>query len=162
MRISDWSSDVCSSDLWELLAHSYNRSGAYIRQKLTENSVRVADKRVRFVGVEAYVEAGGGVMRDLVEEDDGGWLTDPSLLDRLVTEKRQVEGEKIGTEGWKWVATAVDLPWGVTNGLREIDGVPVPRTPEEEARLAELEAEAEKIEAEWSDDPNVQIGRAHV
>src|SRR3546814_9175883 len=39
--------------------------------------------------------------------------------------------------------------------LREIDGVPVPRTPEEEARLAELEAEAEKIEAEWSDDPNV-------
>src|SRR3546814_8126240 len=91
-----------------------------------------------------------------------GLLTDPSLLDRLVTEKLQVEGEKIGTEGWKWVATAVDLPWGVTNGLREIDGVPVPRTPEEEARLAELEAEAEKIEAEWSDDPNVQIGRAHV
>src|SRR3546814_19930086 len=94
-------------------------------------------------------------MRDLFEEDDGGWLTDPSLLDRLVTEKLQVEGEKIGTEGWKWVATAVDLPWGVTNGLREIDGVPVPRTPEEEARLAELEAEAEKIEADWSDDPNV-------
>lgn len=141
--------------VWELLAHSYNRSGAYIRQKLTENSVCVADKRVRFVGVEAYVEAGGGVMRDLFEDDDGGWLTDPSLLDRLVTEKLQVEGEKIGAEGWKWVATAVDLPWGVTNGLREIDGVPVPRTPDEEARLAELEAEAEKIEAEWSDDPNV-------
>ncbi|OJY71592.1 MAG: chromosome partitioning protein ParB [Sphingobium sp. 66-54] len=141
--------------VWELLAHSYNRSGAYIRQKLTENSVRVADKRVRFVGVEAYVEAGGGVMRDLFEDDDGGWLTDPALLDRLVAEKLQTEGEKIGAEGWKWVATAVDLPWGVTKGLREIDGVPVPRTPEEDARLAELEAEAEKIEAEWSDDPNV-------
>src|SRR3546814_17478736 len=120
MRISDWSSDVCSSDLWELLAHSYNRSGAYIRQKLTENSVRVADKRVRFVGVEAYVEAGGGVMRDLFEEDDGGWLTDPSLLDRLVTEKLQVDGAQIGTAGWKWVATAVDLPGGVPNALREM------------------------------------------
>ncbi|MGE4302730.1 MAG: ParB/RepB/Spo0J family partition protein [Novosphingobium sp.] len=141
--------------VWELLAHSYNRSGAYIRQKLTENSVRVADKRVRFVGVEAYVEAGGGVMRDLFEDDDGGWLTDPALLDRLVTEKLQAEGEKIVGEGWKWVATAVDLPWGVTNGLREIDGVPVLPTPEEDARLAELEAEAEKIETEWSDDPNV-------
>jgi ParB family chromosome partitioning protein len=141
--------------VWELLAHSYNRSGAYIRQKLTENSVRVSDKRVRFVGVEAYVEAGGGVMRDLFEDDDGGWLTDPALLDRLVTEKLQAEGEKIGAEGWKWVATAVDLPWGVTNGLREIDGVLVPRTAQEDARLAELEAEAEKIEAEWSDDPNV-------
>ena len=141
--------------VWELLAHNYNRSGAYIRQKLTENSVRVADKRVRLVGVEAYVEAGGGVMRDLFEDDDGGWLTDPALLDRLVTEKLQAEGEKIGTEGWKWVATAVDLPWGVTNGLREIDGVPVPRTPQEDAQLAKLEAEAEEIEAEWSNDPNV-------
>src|SRR3546814_17945418 len=84
-----------------------------------------------------------------------GLLTDPSLLDRMVTEKLQVEGEKIGTEGWKWVATAVDLPWGVTNGLREIDGVPVPRTPEEEARLAELEAEAEKIDAERSEERRV-------
>src|SRR3546814_13869422 len=94
-------------------------------------------------------------MRDLFEEDDGGWLTDPSLLDRLATEKLQVEGEKIGTEGWQWVATAVDLPWGVTNGLRELDAVPVPRTPEEAARRAELEAEAETIHAEWSDDQDV-------
>src|SRR5690606_28942918 len=72
-----------------------------------------------------------------------------------VTEKLQAEGEKIGAEGWKWIATAVDLPWGVTNGMREIDGVPVARTAEEDARLAALEAEAEQIEAEWSDDPDV-------
>jgi ParB family chromosome partitioning protein len=141
--------------VWELLAHSYNRSGTYIRQKLTENSVRVADKRVRFVGTDAYVEAGGGVMRDLFEDDDGGWLTDPALLDRLVAAKLEAEGEKIGAEGWKWVATAVDLPWGVTNGLRQIDGMPVLRTAEEDARLAKLEAEAEEIEVEWSDDLNV-------
>lgn len=141
--------------VWELLSHSYNRSAAYIRSKLTEDTVRVADKRVRFVTVDAYVAAGGHVMRDLFEEDDGGWLTDPALLDRLVTEKLQAEGEKIGAEGWKWIATAVDLPWGVTNGMREIDGVPVARTAEEDARLAALEAEAEQIEAEWSDDPDV-------
>lgn len=143
------------AQVWELLAHSYNRSGAYIRQKLTENSVRVADKRVRFVGVDAYVAAGGGVMRDLFEDDDGGWLTDPALLDQLVTGKLQAEGEKIGAEGWKWVATAVDLPWGVTDGLREIDGVPVSRSLEEDALLAELETEAEALEEQWADDPNV-------
>ena len=141
--------------VWKLLAHSYNRSGAYIRQKLTENSVRVADKRVRFVGLETYAEAGGGVMRDLFEDDRGGWLTDPALLDRLVTEKLEAEVEKIGAEGWKWVASAVDLPWDVTNGLRAIDGVPVSRTEQEDARLAELETEAETIEAKWAEDPNV-------
>ena len=141
--------------VWELLAHSYNKSGAYIRQKLTEDTIRVSERRVRFIGVDAYVAAGGHVLRDLFEEDDGGWLTDPALLDRLVSEKLQAEGEAIGAEGWKWVATAVDLPWGVTDGMREIEGVPVSRTPEEDARLAELEAEAEAIEEEWADEPHV-------
>jgi ParB family chromosome partitioning protein len=28
-------------------------------------------------------------MRDLFEHDDGGWLQDPALLDRLVIEKFQ-------------------------------------------------------------------------
>ncbi|EQB31352.1 ParB/RepB/Spo0J family partition protein [Sphingobium ummariense] len=141
--------------VWELLAHSYNKSGAYIRQKLTEDTIRVADRRVRFIGVDAYVAAGGHVLRDLFEEDDGGWLTDPALLDRLVSEKLQAEGETIGAEGWKWVATAVDLPWGVTDGMREIGGVPVDRTPQEDARLAELETEAEALEEQWSDEPHV-------
>src|SRR3546814_10922908 len=94
-------------------------------------------------------------MRDLFEEDDGGWLTNPALLDRLLAEKLQVEGEKVGTEGWKWVATAADLPWGVTNGLRELDGVLVPRTPDEDARLAELDSEDAAIEQPWSDEPHV-------
>jgi ParB family chromosome partitioning protein len=142
--------------VWELLAHSYNKSDGYIRQKLTEDMVRAGDKRVRFVGIEAYVAAGGKeAMRDLFQPDDGGWLTDPALLDRLVDEKLSAEGERIGTEGWKWVATAVDLPWDVAHGLRALDGVEVPMSPEEEASLERLEAEAEALEAEWSDAPDV-------
>ncbi|WP_454885411.1 ParB/RepB/Spo0J family partition protein [Sphingomonas oryzagri] len=138
--------------VWELLAHSLNKSAAYIRDRLTEGAVRVADKRVRFVTVDAYVAAGGRqAMRDLFEEDDGGWLTDPTLLDRLVGEKLQAEGERIGAEGWKWVATALDLPWGVTNGLREIVGTPAPMTAEEDAKLAALQAEADELEDEWAD-----------
>lgn len=141
--------------VWELLPHSYNKSGAYIRQKLIEDTIRVADKRVRFVGVDAYVAAGGSVMRDLFEDDDGGWLTDSALLDRLVGEKLQAEGEAIGAEGWKWVATAVDLPWSVTDGLREIDGTAQPMNADEEAQLASLKAEADAIEEEWTDMPGV-------
>ena len=141
--------------VWEMLTHSFNKSAAYIRQRLTENSVRVADKRVRFVSVDAYVAAGGGVMRDLFEDDDGGWLTDPALLDRLVDAKLAAEGNRIGTEGWKWVATAVDLPWNATNGHREIVGAELPMTEAEQARLTALQAEIEQIETEWADDPNV-------
>lgn len=136
--------------VWELLAHSYNKSASYIRQKLTEDTVRVADKRVRFVTIEAYVAAGGGVMRDLFEHDDGGWLTDPALLDALVDEKLAGEGERIGAEGWKWVATAVDLPWNASAGMREINGTPVAPTPEEEAKLAALQTEADDLEEKWA------------
>ena len=41
------------------------------------------------MGVDGYEAAGGIVMRDLFQHDDGGWLQDPALLDRLVTEKLQ-------------------------------------------------------------------------
>lgn len=141
--------------VWELLAHSFNKSPAFIRQKLTENSVRAADKRVRFVSVDAYVAAGGGIVRDLFEADDGGWLTDPALLDRLVEEKLAAEAARVGAEGWKWVTTAIDLPWNATNGLRRLASDEVAMTPEDEVKLAELEAEADKLSDQWSEEPDV-------
>ena len=84
----------------------------FIRRQLTEDAVRAADKCARFVGTEAYEAAGGIVMRDLFQQDDGGWLQDPALLDRLVGEKLTIEAEKVRAEGWKWVEAAVDFPYG--------------------------------------------------
>ena len=85
--------------VFELLQGCTHASPALIRQKLTENSVRARDKRVRFIGAEAYVEAGGSVVRDLFEADDGGWLTDPALLDRLVAAKLEAAAIGISEEG---------------------------------------------------------------
>lgn len=137
--------------VWELLAHSYNKSAGFIRQKLTEDKVRAADKRVLFIGLDAYVEAGGCVLRDLFEPDDGGWLTDPALLDRLTDEKLQAEGARVGQEGWKWVLAAVDLPFHPTQGMRELAGTPQTLTQEQDALLARLQEEGEQIESEWAD-----------
>jgi hypothetical protein len=47
-----------------------------IRRLLTEGAVRASDKRAQFVGIDAYQAAGGDVMRDLFQQDDGGWLQD--------------------------------------------------------------------------------------
>ena len=137
--------------VFEMMGQNYNCSPAFIRQKLTENSVRAADKRVRFVGVDSYVGAGGSIVRDLFEADQGGWLTDPALIDRLATEKLETEAERIGGEGWKWVEFAIEIPWGISRGLRAIFGEEVPMNEAEEKRLAELEAEGEELSAEWSD-----------
>lgn len=141
--------------VWEMLAHSFNKSPAFIRQKLTENSVRAADKRVRFVSVDAYVAAGGSIVRDLFEADDGGWLTDPPLLDRLVDEKLTAIGQRIGEEGWRWVQTTIDLPHGAARGLRWLESTEVAMTEDEEARVTALEAEADALSDKWSEEPEV-------
>jgi ParB family chromosome partitioning protein len=64
--------------VWESLARAYNKEPYYIRRQLTEGAVRAADKRARFVGVDIYEAAGGIVLRDLFQYDDGGWLQDPA------------------------------------------------------------------------------------
>ena len=85
--------------VWEALAHTCNTEPYYIRRQLTEGAVRAADKRAQFVGVDAYEAAGGIVMRDLFEHDDGGWLQDPALLDRLVIEKLQARSRDPSRRG---------------------------------------------------------------
>ena len=89
--------------VWEVLQQSYNKEPYLIRRQLTESAVRASDRRARFVGLDVYDAAGGMVLRDLFEDDGGGWLQDVALLDRLATEKLATEAEKIAAEGWKWI-----------------------------------------------------------
>lgn len=137
--------------VWE----NVNRSGYdepyQIRRMLTENTVRASDRRVQYIGLDAYERAGGGVLRDLFEHDDGGWLQDIALLDRLVTEKLKAEAETIAAEGWKWISVAIEFPYGHSGGMREIEGKPVDLSPEEQATIDALNAEQAKLETEYQD-----------
>ena len=53
---------------------SWSKEPYQIRRMLTEKTVRASDKRALFVGLDAYEAAGGIVLRDLFQQDDGGWL----------------------------------------------------------------------------------------
>lgn len=136
--------------VWDIVSQSHNREPYVIRRMLTEKTVRASDARARFVGLEAYIVAGGHVMRDLFEADDGGWLQDPGIVDRLVMEKLHAAAEDIRAEGWKWVEAALSFPWGHTRQFAEIDGTEMPLTDEETARLGALRVEQETIEAEYA------------
>ena len=100
---------------------------------------------------EDYVAAGGAVMRDLFQSDDGGWLQDAKLLDRLVAEKLERDAEAIRAEGWKWVEVATDFPYGHTYGLRHLQGERQPLSEEEAATREALRSEADELEATYSD-----------
>jgi ParB family chromosome partitioning protein len=137
--------------IWENVSRSGYDEPYQIRRMLTENSVRASDRRAQFVGLDVYERAGGGVLRDLFEHDDGGWLQDVVLLDRLVTEKLKAEAETIAKEGWKWISVAVDFPYGHATGLRELDGKPADLTTEEQATIDALNAEQAKLESDYQD-----------
>ncbi|MBR1177072.1 ParB/RepB/Spo0J family partition protein [Bradyrhizobium sp. KB893862 SZCCT0404] len=137
--------------VWENVSRSGHDEPYQIRRMLTENTVRASDRRVQFIGLDVYQRAGGGVLRDLFEHDDGGWLQDVALLDRLVTEKLKAEAETISSEGWKWISLAVDFSYGHTNGLRKHDGKPADLTADEQATVDALNAEQAKLESDYQD-----------
>jgi ParB family chromosome partitioning protein len=151
MAFSVTADQARQEQVWDGVSRSGYDEPHQIRRILTENTVRASDRRAQFIGLEAYEQAGGAVMRDLFEHDDGGWLRDVPLLDRLVNEKLKADAEAIAAEGWKWIAVAVEFPYGHTNGLRELDGEPVDLTEEERATLDALNAEYIKIEVEYQD-----------
>jgi len=126
---------------------SYNRSAGYIRHAMTETKVAADDRRATFIGVEAYLDAGGRVTRDLFTEDRGGWLDDVALVDRLTLEKLTALAEDVRLrEGWKWAEAHLDYPSG--HGLARVYPRAVERAPEEAAKIEAMSAEYDaQIEA---------------
>ena len=137
--------------VWESIQLGWSKEPYQIRRMLTENTVRAADRRVRFVTIEAYEDAGGTVMRDLFQDDDGGWVENVPLLERLVADKLKAEAETIAEEGWKWIEVAADFPYGHANGLRQLAGAPIDLTDEERATREALRDEYDRLESEYAE-----------
>jgi ParB family chromosome partitioning protein len=137
--------------VFERISQAYDKAPYVIRRMLTEGAVRASDKRAQFVGVDAYVGAGGTVLNDLFQADEGGWLQEPAVLDRLVAEQLEREAEAIRAEGWKWVEVSPDFPYGHTFGLRQIFGEQAELTGEKQSARDALQAEFEQLEAANAD-----------
>jgi ParB family chromosome partitioning protein len=121
----------------------HNREPWIIRRDMTAANVPANDRRAVFVGADAYVEAGGTVIRDLFSEDRGGFFEDAGLLDMLAVEKLcEIAGE-VQAEGWKWAEAYIDYPHA--HGLRRFLPQSVPLTEEDEARLDTLSAEHDAL-----------------
>lgn len=137
--------------VFERLKASYDKQPYTIRRMLTEGAVRASDKRVQFIGVDAYVAAGGRVLRDLFQGDDGGWLQDVPLVDQMVADRLKAESDAVSAEGWKWIEVAPDFAYGHAFGLRQLRGETIALTAEEEATRDALQAEFDRLSEEYQD-----------
>src|SRR3546814_11743941 len=57
--------------VFERLSQSYAKEPHVIRRMLTEGAVRASDPRSPFVGLDAYTEDGGVILRDLFQGELG-------------------------------------------------------------------------------------------
>ena len=138
---------VLQRTVWEGLGgkpgQRFTASPYVIKRDLDEGGVPSDSRAARFIGVEAYVQAGGGFDRDLFDDDGAGVLTDPDLLNRLVIERLDAEAEGLKAEGWSWVVAAPELAWDATHGMGRV----YPKEIEDPELDAEYTGLAEQLEA---------------
>ncbi|QOZ38291.1 chromosome partitioning protein ParB [Bradyrhizobium sp. CCBAU 53421] len=141
----------------------FDPDASTIRRLLTETHVAASDRRARFVGLEAYTEVGGTVLRDLFTEDRGGYLEDVALLDLLVTARLGREADALrAAEGWKWTEAHLDFPHA--HGMRRVYPHPVELSAEDQAALQSVQSEFDRLTEqhqsaeELSDDVDARFG----
>ena len=143
-------------------AQPWDKTPAALRRRLTVGEVEAAGSAlVRFVGIEAYEAAGGVVRRDLFDDEQSRFLSDPALLERQATEKLEALAATVREEGWKWVEARLSVD---SMALRPFapcvhtNRKPTAAEQEEldalDRRAAELEQQAQALDdaPEWSPD----------
>src|SRR5690606_21360066 len=95
----------------------------------------------RFVGLDAYTAAGGGIRRDLFAEDGAGvTLTDADLLARLAADKLDAAAVAVRAEGWKWVEATPGFGYSELAAFRRARQTEREPNAKEAKRLAKLQA----------------------
>ncbi|MCI4185546.1 ParB/RepB/Spo0J family partition protein [Dickeya dianthicola] len=128
-------------------APTWQRQPSALRERLTERKIDAYRyPLVRFVGLNTYEQAGGGVRRDLFAEGDAGvYLTDAALLERLAQDKLAGIAAEVRSEGWAWV----DATPGVTHAdLHAFQRVPRERrepTKREAQRIEKLQTKMQEV-----------------
>lgn len=133
---------------WDGAEHSWQRNPRELRKALTNGEVAADDKRIKFIGgLEVYEAAGGKVRRDLFDDRNAGYVSDLTLLNRLVVRKLEDTAEAVRSEGWKWVETLAEFDWDAVKGFSRVHEGHVALTPEQEARLSGLGEQHDELAA---------------
>ncbi|EKE18339.1 MAG: hypothetical protein ACD_10C00029G0001, partial [uncultured bacterium] len=128
-------------------APNWQRNPTALRERLTEREIDAhRHPLVRFVGLEAYEAAGGGIRRDLfADADQGIYLTDAALIDRLAQDKLAGIADEVRREGWAWVEA---VPAATYADLQAFQRAPKERrkpNAREAKRIAKLQAKVQEI-----------------
>ncbi len=87
------------------------RTAHEVRRLLTDTKVTTGHRLFRFVGADAYSEAGGGITRDLFAKDGEGYADDPALVQQLADAKFEALASEAEEAGWGEVIASEQTPY---------------------------------------------------
>ena len=124
----------------QILAELGNHAPAWrVRQMIISDKVQVKDKRVQLVGLETYIKAGGNVIHDLFDPDEG-LINDEELLDNLVAERFEAERARVLSQSWSWVSNSDGTEYERRfETFTQTSPTRPEATPEERSRIEEIE-----------------------
>lgn len=120
-----------------------------IRAALTEKLIEADSKLARFIGVDAYVAAGGTTRADLFGEEV--YLEKPALLHKLAEAKLQGIRKDIEAEGWGWIEINPERDYDLINRCGRIQPRLIGAPEELVSFKSKLDAELEGIEEALED-----------
>ncbi|CAG4926659.1 ParB/RepB/Spo0J family partition protein [Paraburkholderia gardini] len=128
-------------------APEWQRGASALRERLTEREIDATHPVVRFVGLDTYTKAGGGLRRDLFADDDSGtYLTDAALLEALVRGKLDALAEDVRKEGWAWVEAVPHMSHADRQTFQNAPRQRREPTAREARRIASLQGRLDKID----------------
>jgi len=130
-------------------APEWQRNASALRERLTEREITATHPLVRFVGLDTYTTAGGGIRRDLFAEGDAGsYLTDAALLETLVRGKLDAQAEDVRAEGWAWVEAVPHMSHADRQTFQNAPRQRREPTAREARRITSLQGRLDKLDAE--------------
>jgi ParB family chromosome partitioning protein len=132
----------------------WQRHPESLRDHLARDEVDASrDALARFVGVEAYEAAGGGIRRDLfADEQKGVFLTDAGLLEKLARDRLADAAESVRVEGWGWVEVTPRVSSAELQTFQRARRSRREPTKAEAKRIEKLEAEQARLQNKLDDE----------
>lgn len=139
--------------VWEQMANHWQGNNAdTIRRMIAHASLPSTSPIARYVGEEAYREAGGRIESDLFQAETGDKWLDSEIALRIAGEKLQAFAVEVATEtGYGWVRPLVGtrVDHAAVEALHPVQVEAAPLSEEEQARIATIADEMAAIETKF-------------